>query len=322
MRVYLASSSASRFVQFPRRSLQAVFAAGALVLSVPLAFGQASASPAGPAKQNAATMAPATTAHPAIQADAKGAHEGITVHGYWKIDVHNKDGSLAKHVEFENKLLDGGAAYGPPDLINLMSGIAASLGPAIQIHSGNVGSDNMAVHLEGGPVTPVVSYNDVKIGEVDATVPGPCGGDDCLLSPTSSTFYSNCLWVAANLPSSGYNGKTCVGGLSVSSSGYNASQTSAVILPVADSLTLMGAFTADTSSQITAVETILNLCRFDEFASGACAAPATPGSSAVAFSLPYYLTAYTIPAPTGSTTAGVGVTAGQTVNVSVTLSFQ
>ncbi len=244
------------------------------------------------------------------------------MHGYWKIDVHNKDGSLAKHVEFENSLIPPGKQFGPPDLINLMSGIAVSLGPAIQIHSGNLNSDLMEVSLSGSSSAPVVSYNDVTIGEVNNSVPGPCGGDDCLLSPTSSAFYSNCLWIAANLPSAGYNGKTCVGGLSVSSSGYNASQASPVDLPVKFSLTLTGAFTADTSSQITGVETILNLCRFDEFASGACAPPATPGSSAIAVSLPYYLTAYTIPAATGSTTPGIGVTAGQSVNVSVTLSFQ
>jgi hypothetical protein len=30
--------------------------------------------------------------------------EGLTVHGYWKIDVRNPDGTLAKHLEFENQL--------------------------------------------------------------------------------------------------------------------------------------------------------------------------------------------------------------------------
>ena len=34
----------------------------------------------------------------------KGTHEGITVHGHWTIEVRNQDGSLARHVEFENSL--------------------------------------------------------------------------------------------------------------------------------------------------------------------------------------------------------------------------
>lgn len=57
-----------------------------------------------------------------------GKHEGIKVHGHWTIDVKNPDGTLVRHVEFENSLdpgfsipnptagrnpyvLPGGAAY-------------------------------------------------------------------------------------------------------------------------------------------------------------------------------------------------------------------
>jgi hypothetical protein len=292
----------------PTMGLILLLLAAALCFLAPGALGQTTAAPTGPAK----------TASQAERPSAGGSHESVKVHGYWKIDVYNPDGTLAKHIEFENKLETGNPNWGPTDLVNLMRGTAVSLGPAIQIHSGNVGPDYMAVHLSGSNSAPVVSYNDVSIGGG----PGPCGGNDCLLSPTSSAFYSNCLWVTANLSSAGYNSKTCVGGLSVSGSGYNSTQSPPVLLPVLESLTLTGEFTADTTSLITAVETILNFCRFDEFASGACAAPATPGSLAVAVSLPYYLTAYTIPAQGGSSTPGLSVTAGQAVNVSVTLSFQ
>lgn len=34
--------------------------------------------------------------------------EGIKVHGYWTIDILNSDGTLARHVEFENGLQGGG----------------------------------------------------------------------------------------------------------------------------------------------------------------------------------------------------------------------
>ena len=40
-----------------------------------------------------------------------GGHEGIKVHGHWTIEVHNPDGTLATHREFENSLLPTGAAY-------------------------------------------------------------------------------------------------------------------------------------------------------------------------------------------------------------------
>jgi hypothetical protein len=36
-----------------------------------------------------------------------GQHEGITVHGHWSIEVHNPDGSLVRHLEFENSLDPG-----------------------------------------------------------------------------------------------------------------------------------------------------------------------------------------------------------------------
>ena len=44
--------------------------------------------------------------------------EGIGVHGYWKIDVRNPDGSLASHTEFENAL----TAEGQSSLVNVLLG--------------------------------------------------------------------------------------------------------------------------------------------------------------------------------------------------------
>jgi hypothetical protein len=45
-----------------------------------------------------------TAAASAAHAPAKGAHEGIGIHGHWTIEVRNPDGTLARHVEFENGL--------------------------------------------------------------------------------------------------------------------------------------------------------------------------------------------------------------------------
>jgi hypothetical protein len=81
---------------------------------------QASAAPAQPAakavdaaptavapdmKAAAETGTPATPAPPSRPGD-----EGIKIHGHWKIDVKNPDGTLVKTVEFENSLVTPGSA--------------------------------------------------------------------------------------------------------------------------------------------------------------------------------------------------------------------
>jgi hypothetical protein len=35
-------------------------------------------------------------------------HQGIKIHGHWKIDIKNPDGSRASTTEFENSMIDGG----------------------------------------------------------------------------------------------------------------------------------------------------------------------------------------------------------------------
>jgi hypothetical protein len=56
----------------------------------------------------AATLAAAQESKPEAPG---GPHEGIKVHGHWTIEVHNPDGTLANHREFENSLdANAGAA--------------------------------------------------------------------------------------------------------------------------------------------------------------------------------------------------------------------
>ncbi len=58
--------------------------------------------------KTASAQAQTGSMQPAPAAEAKaaprGGQEGIKVHGRWTIDVKNPDGSLARHVEFENGL--------------------------------------------------------------------------------------------------------------------------------------------------------------------------------------------------------------------------
>jgi hypothetical protein len=70
-------------------------------------FAQAGTSTGSTATANPADSSRNVPATSAAQSPAKGTHEGIGVHGYWTIDVTNPDGTLARHVEFENGLCIG-----------------------------------------------------------------------------------------------------------------------------------------------------------------------------------------------------------------------
>ena len=71
-------------------------------------------------------QAQATAAEtPAAKPPAKGDREGIKVHGHWTIEVRNPDGSLDKHIEFENALVTSNFSDmpgGPALLFALLSG--------------------------------------------------------------------------------------------------------------------------------------------------------------------------------------------------------
>ncbi len=85
-----------------------------------------SATAIKPASASTNTPAPAEPNLP-----SKGGQEGIKVHGHWSIEVRNPDGSVDKHVEFENSLvttnlsnMPGGAAL----LYELLNGSGAFAG--------------------------------------------------------------------------------------------------------------------------------------------------------------------------------------------------
>jgi hypothetical protein len=73
------------------------------------------AVPVGPATSPGVQPASATrAAKQGVEQDSaakpsgpKGEHEGVTVHGHWTIEVKNPDGKLVTHREFENALSPG-----------------------------------------------------------------------------------------------------------------------------------------------------------------------------------------------------------------------
>ncbi len=80
---------------------------------------------AGPSRAQssaASAAAPAKPAAPSAKSPAsraKAAHEGITVHGHWTIEVKNPDGTVASHREFENAI---DPEFGADLLTGLLSG--------------------------------------------------------------------------------------------------------------------------------------------------------------------------------------------------------
>ncbi len=66
----------------------------------PVQASMAIAKPAAISEKNASL--------PTEKSAPSGPREGITVHGHWTIEVHNPDGKLVSHNEFENSLSSGG----------------------------------------------------------------------------------------------------------------------------------------------------------------------------------------------------------------------
>jgi hypothetical protein len=90
-----------------------------------------SASVAGSIKSATQNVDSQAAAKPGSVSANKPGQEGLTVHGYWKIDVHNPDGKLVTHREFENSLT-GGASQ----LYQLITGQAAAGDMAIVVNNG------------------------------------------------------------------------------------------------------------------------------------------------------------------------------------------
>lgn len=87
----------------PSRAQSNAAPASPAVKPVDAAMGQAQAVPAAlQTPSRTATAEPVAPGEKNLASQAKGQHEGITVHGHWTIEVRNPNGSVVKHVEFEN----------------------------------------------------------------------------------------------------------------------------------------------------------------------------------------------------------------------------
>jgi hypothetical protein len=99
------------------------------------------------------------------------------VHGYWKIDVRNADGSLAAHREFENSLTSGANA-----LFQLMTGQIAAGDLAIAV--GGAGQADLCASGNGDLCYITISRTQ---GIGGAICPGLASAALCSTNMTEST---------------------------------------------------------------------------------------------------------------------------------------
>lgn len=297
----------------------------ALALSstaLPAARCQTPSIPAATQTTPQTTVTPAarpTTPTPANAPQGKGAHEGIKVNGYWKIDVRNPDGTLDKHVEFENSLTtnDPYADSGDYALATTLAGGEQMGDPGIGINISPDGFNLFDIKIPGNSTLETVYLPDFS-------GPGPCGGIGCILSTPNSLLYSDCLQPSTLQVNSAHNYETndlvgtpskasCSSTLSVSNnSNYPLTQVQGKAL-----LQLQGNFTATTAGNVTNVASIVTLCQSADTTHASCTVPSgtAPGSFTHFFIVaPITFTMYTLPTP-----LPVGV--GQVVNLSVSLTF-
>jgi hypothetical protein len=107
-------------------SVRASLFVAVLTLAAPAFFHGVSASAQGAAAKPVAAVAEEETAP--VKDDAS--HQGIKVHGHWKIVVKNPDGSVVETREFENSLYAG---LGNTFLANAVSGLLSPTGLYIYV---------------------------------------------------------------------------------------------------------------------------------------------------------------------------------------------
>jgi hypothetical protein len=159
----------------------------AMVLSTTITSrAQSGATPvAAPAAK--AGQAPAKASLPtAVKPSAKGQHEGIKVHGYWRIDVLDPDGKLVSHTEFENALTQGdpNGLSGDFFLANLLTGNFLLFQPALGTEVVTIGVTTLQIGINTAGLSPPSSSGGLNTVNFLTTPTGPCGGQGCLVPTT------------------------------------------------------------------------------------------------------------------------------------------
>jgi hypothetical protein len=262
--------------------------------------------------------------NPASQ--AKGAHEGIAVHGHWTIEVKNPDGAVTARREFDNAIQPSGMSY----LASLLAGQNGAGGLSIMLNGGTTTFTAPPQPLfigfgsEAGPCLQV-SYN---VGNPHA-VGGLPTGTACLItgapnaSGNASELGSVCAYSAmiaaqANQPS------PCSTNLAATAPTLTSTDDGAG-LSAQISLTGSVTVTSANPGNVTDVETVFGACDANSTASNCLNASqvstqrAVPGANPVAVN---FFTRKNLDGPANGDPAPVPYLPGQTIAVTVTISFQ
>jgi len=228
----------------------------------------------------------------------KGEHEGIAVHGRWTIEVRNPDGKVVSHTEFENSYVAG-------------SGVL----PAMLSRSATFGEWGIVLGNSTPSQSPCVDGIASPFSETGETVNNQVVLPLCVISESGPSIGStqNLSGIGAETPCVPANG-SCSQNLAVATSS-NGNGT-----------VLTGSVLATNSGTINQVESLITECGAS-LSSTTCATETAADNRAVdnvfAFSFA------TLPAQGSGTCGGasqpacaVPVTAGQSISVTVTFSFQ
>ncbi len=303
------------------------------------ASGATQQLPGLPPSASASTPRPVSATGPGTAAEGKkgpkGRGERVKVLGYWKIEVHDPDGKLVSHTEFENSLTTGGpnGVSGDFALAELLGGSHDQLFLAFGTSTTPI--DVIATGYAAGSLpgflntyhTPNPQFDNVKavislpfltIGlntylgannSVTSLGPGPCNGA-VYVSGTPPPPVGCVVPTSQALNTSPGDTTGATGNQIVLSSSFQAqasstiSQVSTYVLPV--SITIVYNSQGQLSLHITEPES-----------------DAGTGQPIASYSVTSAsLSAATGCAPTPTAPCAVYVTQGQTIAVTVTLSFQ
>jgi hypothetical protein len=255
-----------------------------------LVFGVAAPSWAQSASPSTQASTPKPMAEPgasAGQSAAKGQHEGIVVYGRWIIEVKNPDGKVVQHREFENSLTGVNGAEGSSLLAGLLSGVLTTGGWTIAVDGAQPACSPSSASCLMVPPAEVAFYDASAI---------PCAASATQVMSGTQPY--------------------CYGTLAETLTGASGNQFT--------SLTLTGTAYATAGTYLTTVFTELGTCFQGNEANSLSGTVVTPAllspSSPTACSTSTALvvapfTSFTLPSP------GVPVTAGQTIEATVTFTF-
>ena len=282
---------------------------------VAILLATACSAPAASAQQPASKPSP----KPA----PKAMNQGLQISGYWKIDVRNPDGTLDKHVEFENSVTSEALILTLPTALFGQQAYFAAGTALNNAFPGGVfatGSDAPFIGVNGGPainngdagsVYPVFPWYGDGMNGTSGYYGSPCSEiSGCLITKSNSAAYYSCLYYSfgADNPNSAPG---CFDGLSVQ---YAAQGGGANVLS--------GSFVATRAGNIYDVWSYVTLCLPQIPVAGSVVCPLPAGTTLpVAGANPppiaamgLDLTSYTLPTP-------LAVASGQSVNISVSLTF-